>query len=321
MAVKQDDKTQTQETHEEVDEFEQAFNETEPGEKTPGEKVDADTDTPGAGDEAKAKAEAEAAAAKKKADEDAAAAADPAKQEAAELKERLSKIEQTTRSWEGRLSASDRQNNDLRKERDDLAKKLAEYEQKTKAGGETTADVDAELEKLKKDYPDFTGPMWAVVEKALKKSQAAVDSKIDTVVKEALKPIEERAANADRERHFSAIAAVHSDWKAVAASKEFNDWIESKPAYLKPGLKQVLDKGTAGEINELLTDYKAFKAPPPDPVAEAAAKKKAEDEAAAEAKRKKKLEDAAAVHGRSGGVPGGKKDADDFKGAWNEAPD
>lgn len=326
MAGKQTDKNQNQETQtEELDEFELAFNEPDPDEPGDNGKGKTVTDTPGADDDdaaaAAAKAEAEAAA-KKKAEEDAAAAADPAK-EAAELKARLTEVEHKTKSWEGRLSASDRQNQTLREENASLAKKLAEYEQKTKDGGETPADVDAELEKLKKEYPDYTGPLWAVIEKALKKSAAAVDSKIDTAVKTALKPLEERAANDARERHFSAIGAVHSDWKEIAAGKDLADWIASKPAYLKPGLQRVLDQGTAGEIIELLTDFKASKAPPADPAAEAAAKKKAEDEAAAEAKRKKKLEDAGAVKSRTGGMSTGGKnvDADDFDGAWKEAPE
>ena len=325
MADTQNDKTQ--ENHdEEIDEFSQAFDEAdadeEQGDKGKNGETDTDTDKAGEDDAAKAAA-AKAAedAAKKKAEEDAAKAADPAK-EAAELKERLNKIEQTTRSWEGRLSASDRQNNELKKERDELARKVAEYEEKLKGGGETAADVDAELEKLKKEYPDFTEAMWGAMQRALKKTQAAVDSKIDTVVKEALKPLEERAANDSRERHFAAIAAAHPDFKEVAASKELTDWVESKPAYLRPGLKRVLEQGTAGEINELLTDFKASKKPPADPAAEAAAKKKAEDEAAAEAKRKKKLEDAGAVKGRTGGVSTkGQADPDDFDGAWKEAPE
>lgn len=321
MAVKQEEKTQENQT-EVVDEFELAFNEPEPGELKPGEEG-ADTDTDKAGDAAKAaeeKAAAEAAAKKKS--EDEAAAADPAKQEAAELKARLSEVEHKTKSWEGRLSASDRQNQSLREENAGLAKKIAEYEQKTQAGGETAADVDAELEKLKKEYPDYTGPLWSVIEKALKKSAAAVDSKIDTAVKVALKPIEERADREARDRHFAAIGAVHSDWKQIAGSKELDDWIASRPAYLRPGLKAVLDKGTAGEINELLTDYKAAKAPPADPVAEAAAKKKAEDEAAAEAKRKKQLEAAGAVKSRTGGMTtNGKADPNDFDAAFAEAPE
>lgn len=238
---------------------------------------------------------------------------DPAKKENAELKGRLDKLEQTTKSWEGRLSASDRRNNELTKERDDLARKVAEYEQKLQGGGATVADVDAELEKLKKEYPDFTGPMWAVVERALKRTRADVDKTIDTKVQEAVKPIQEARQREAVDRHLSLIAEKHPDFREIAASEDLKKWVDSKPAYLRPGLQSVLKAGTADQVIALLTDYKA------EVTAKADADKKAKEDAA-KAKLDKKVSAASAVKPRPGGVPAtGTVDENDFDGAWDEA--
>lgn len=233
------------------------------------------------------------------------------------LKQQLSDLELRTKNWDGRLSASDRERNALKEERDALAAKVAKLEEQVKAGTTTADESDVELEELRKQYPDYTPKVWALLERRLKKAKADADSEVDKRVKaaidERLKPIETGIEKEKRDAHFNTIREKHSDFAETAASREMQEWIASKPEYLRGGLTAVLQRGSAAQVIGLLDDFKlAMKD-----------KKDAADKVAADLKAKRKDQEkaAGAVPGRTGGVPASARQVDknDFNGAWDEA--
>ena len=61
------------------------------------------------------------------------------------------------------------------------------------------------------------------------------------------------------QQHFASIAKAHKDWETRLASPEFGDWIDRQPSFARDGIQRVLDKGNAGEVIELLANFKGTK--------------------------------------------------------------
>ena len=82
-------------------------------------------------------------------------------------------------------------------------------------------------------------------------------------LKAALKPLQEAQRQSQQQSqstavdaHFKALDDAHADWESVVESKELADWIASQPSFTRNGFNTVLEKGTAGEVIELLDTFK-----------------------------------------------------------------
>ena len=87
-----------------------------------------------------------------------------------------------------------------------------------------------------------------------------VPGAIQAAVDQALAPYQQQQqaqlAKSAEQQHFDAIASVHPDFESVAESQEFQNWKDAQPSILQGAYDHVLSRGTATEINELLTLYK-----------------------------------------------------------------
>lgn len=74
--------------------------------------------------------------------------------------------------------------------------------------------------------------------------------------------------------HFTAIYTAHPDLDSIVESAEFQKWKDAQPAFARPGIEATLEGGTAPEVIELFSTYKAAAGkttpPPPPPAATAA---------------------------------------------------
>lgn len=84
-----------------------------------------------------------------------------------------------------------------------------------------------------------------------------VDKKVQAILEQKLAPIEQKQAQDLHNEHLQAIASVHSDYEQVVNSNEFVEWVKSQPSYVVPNIVAVMEQGSANQINELLTNYKA----------------------------------------------------------------
>lgn len=90
-----------------------------------------------------------------------------------------------------------------------------------------------------------------------------VPGAIQAAIDKALQPFQQQhqqqqaqLAKSAEQQHFDAIALVHPDFESVAESQEFQNWKDAQPSILQGAYDHVLSRGTATEINELLTLYK-----------------------------------------------------------------
>lgn len=91
--------------------------------------------------------------------------------------------------------------------------------------------------------------------------QKVVDMRVATMVdqrlKDVLAPLQQQQAVSAEQAHFTEIFAVHPDAESIVESKEFSDWKNAQPSFLKDAYETVLDKGSAAQVVELLGLYKS----------------------------------------------------------------
>ena len=91
--------------------------------------------------------------------------------------------------------------------------------------------------------------------------QKVVDMRVATMVdqrlKDVLAPLQQQQAVSAEQAHFTEIFAVHPDAESIVESKEFSDWKNAQPSFLKDAYETVLDKGTSTQVVELLGLYKS----------------------------------------------------------------
>jgi hypothetical protein len=59
------------------------------------------------------------------------------------------------------------------------------------------------------------------------------------------------------EDHFNFIRAAHPDFEQVVNDEKFSQWVETRPEDLRETYHQVMDHGTANQVIDMLTAYKA----------------------------------------------------------------
>lgn len=81
-------------------------------------------------------------------------------------------------------------------------------------------------------------------------------ARVEALVNQHLKPLQEKQATDATESHYSAIYAAHPDADSIAESKELADWIAKQPTFVRDAYSSVLDKGTTEQIIEMLSVFK-----------------------------------------------------------------
>ncbi|WP_336938031.1 hypothetical protein [Acinetobacter modestus] len=91
--------------------------------------------------------------------------------------------------------------------------------------------------------------------------QKLVNSQVSTLVQQqlqtALAPIQQQQQVSVEQAHFNEIFTAHPDADSIVESKEFNDWKNAQPSFLKDAYDAVLNKGSAAQVVELLGLYKS----------------------------------------------------------------
>lgn len=228
------------------------------------------------------------------------------------------KEEQRLRSWEGRLRAKEAE---LAEKEASLSTANTNEEQTSSEDGEgkdgeqagegATEGADDEADPAKALAEDFGTDFVAQLTKLIKHICAGeigsgvggVSAMVDQVINE-LK--EERQQN-----HFHRIRAAHEDFMEVTATPEFAAWCEGLPPEEQAVCKRVTESGSAQEIIDLLTKFKASQATPD-----------ADDSSSDDTGDAGFSAEHDAAEGvRSSGMrlPVSPKSKDDYSDAWNEA--
>ncbi|MFA6063818.1 MAG: hypothetical protein WC736_14620 [Gallionella sp.] len=123
--------------------------------------------------------------------------------------------------------------------------------------GDTAAQEDV-LKEFKEQYPDMAAVLAPALQKAI---DAGVAVKVADLKRELTASID---SDADTKAHFAAITNKVPDFEALVESGEVDKWIKTLPTLERRGAEIVMKEGTAPEIIELFTQYKATLGKPAD---------------------------------------------------------
>lgn len=143
------------------------------------------------------------------------------------------------------------------KEQTELIKDLREAKEQDLKAGTGTKEQEKIIAKYEGEYPDLMADVGPHIEKMIEEKAAiivdAFKKEVETL-KQVLDPIE---AKLEAKGHFDAIAEKHPNYEEIGKSKELKDWIDSLPGFVKQAAVQVIKKGTAGQVVELLDAFVA----------------------------------------------------------------
>lgn len=132
-----------------------------------------------------------------------------------------------------------------------LQDELAKYQQSQNGEQPQEQAAPQEAVSLEELFGDFD-------EKGIKNAVEYLAAKrVDEILAEKLTPIEQKHAQDAYQEHINAITAVHPDAGQIVNSDEFANWVKSQPSYIQPSIVNVVEQGSAQQVNELLTNYKA----------------------------------------------------------------
>lgn len=218
----------------------------------------------------------------------------------------LEKEQQRVKSWEGRLSAAERRNNELNNKLQEIEKGHAI---KT---DESVVDVDDPLIKGFVDEmgSDFIKPLDAYIKRQINEAIKPFKN-----LQDKLPVIEKQVSTIDEGRvndHYGRIFDAHNDVKEILDSGELDTYIDDLPYSKAVVKKQIMLNGSTKQVIDLLTEFK-----------ENTGKVKQEDVkpkiSVVPKVSKEDINAATAVKGGSYIVPKGKAAQDDFEGAFAEA--
>lgn len=132
-----------------------------------------------------------------------------------------------------------------------LIDKLTVAKEADAGTGDTKAQDDV-LEELRQEFPELAEKLAPAITKLVEQGVSATMAKLDTLIK----PLQENAVETAADKHFNAIRAAHSDFDALMEGDAVDKWIDKQPTFLRGRFQEVLQKGTASEVTELLNAYK-----------------------------------------------------------------
>ena len=198
---------------------------------------------------------------------------------------------------------------------DEQKKQLEEYEKDFDVVSQMEGiKRKVELGKLRKEMME-TLDTW-------KKEFVAKLTETETNLTSKIAPAVKLAEDSDQETHFSLIrnGYVREDGTAVPGHEDFEKfrddgslmaWIESKPKYLQPTLKDTYSKGSATDVIDLLADFKKE--------SNITTKPASDNVIAIDPKKAARKQALTTVTTRRGAVNTGASVPDDFEGAFDEA--
>jgi hypothetical protein len=160
------------------------------------------------------------------------------------IEEQLSAAQGELQQWQHRYNSDlGRQNAYQRqlKEQQQTIEKLKQSSEATPSAGDNSWKLVAE------DYPDIAEGVKSLFEKQANEHRAELDR-----VRGELQPIQEQARKSYVDQQFVMLENEHPDYREVAVSDQFKDWVATQPA----PIQEMIQSEQAGDAAYLLRAYK-----------------------------------------------------------------
>ena len=84
-----------------------------------------------------------------------------------------------------------------------------------------------------------------------------VSAQVQSMMDAALAPYKQQQQLSAEQQHFAYIGSAHPDYESIPESQEFQAWKDAQPSFIRSAYDDVLNKGNAEQVVELLSLYKS----------------------------------------------------------------
>lgn len=84
-----------------------------------------------------------------------------------------------------------------------------------------------------------------------------VSAQVQSMMDAALAPFKQQQQLSAEQQHFAYIGSAHPDYESIPESQEFQAWKDAQPSFIRSAYDDVLNKGSAEQVVELLSLYKS----------------------------------------------------------------
>jgi hypothetical protein len=190
----------------------------------------------------------------------------------------LDKYKQEAQQWQHRYNSDMGRQAALQRKIQELEQQNQQLQKAPTANPDGSGMSDEQWDTLKEDFPEIAG----AVEKRINGMSSQYEKQI-TELQGQMAPIQEQAQQTYLKSQFNILEQQHPDYKDVANSDEFNQWVANQP----PSIQQLKGSNEAADAAYLLSTYKLHNGQSEQRVADLAAQ------------RTRKLNQAKAIPGRA----------------------
>lgn len=84
-----------------------------------------------------------------------------------------------------------------------------------------------------------------------------VSEQVQVMIDQAIAPFKQQQHLSAEQQHFAYIGSAHPDYESIPESQEFQAWKDAQPSFIRSAYDDVLNKGSAEQVVELLSLYKS----------------------------------------------------------------
>lgn len=210
-----------------------------------------------------------------------------------QAQELIAKLEQSDRSNRGRVSALQKQINELATQRQQAAE-----------SGDKAAmqDSDDDFEALMEDYPEIAKPIQKMLDR-MKSEQTRLEKELSAIGADK--------RQAALEEQATLLAEEHPDWVDVGSDPGFAQWLNDQPRHIQEAAyrngNEIVDYREAADV---VSRYKSFKG-----IEQTKPKHSLDD------RRQRQLKTATSAKGRGPGAKSGISEDGDPEAIWKQFDD
>jgi len=124
----------------------------------------------------------------------------------------------------------------------------------------TTEAMDALAASVEEDFPELLELMKFENSRTIKSLQNEM-AELKKQIAADLAPVVKNSNDQYVEKHFSQIRDAHKDFDAIMESPEITAWVDSHPAPVKAAYQAIIDSGTAKDVIDMVSAFKATQKP------------------------------------------------------------
>lgn len=166
--------------------------------------------------------------------------------------EELAELREEAQKWQHRYNSDLGRQNALQRKIQEQEQQLSQLRKAPQQEQSPAGMSPAEWETLKEDFPEIA----AAMESRLSVINQQYESKISRL-EQQIQPMQQQAQQQYKNAQYQILESQHPDWKTVAQTPEFRQWIDAQPS----AVVQLMESDEAADAAYLIGTYKLHTQP------------------------------------------------------------